>query len=138
MGGLDIKAIECANLIAEFEALRIERDLNGPTKVELLESRIAELEEQRDKIYLEVAGWIKDMQTYFPRATGLYDVIKEIENLETRNEWLKKRITYAEWDNKNGVSAHHSPPEDGFYDRNTHGEEFDFLQFVDFDIEAGK
>ncbi len=138
MGGLDIKAIECANRIAEFDALRLERYLNVPTKVEFLESRIAALEAQRDQIYLEVAGWIKDMQTYFPRATGLYDVIKEIENLETRNEWLKKRITYAEWDDKDGVSAHHSPPDCGFYDRNTHGYEFDFLQFVDFDIEAGK
>lgn len=77
-------AMEHAAREAELDRLQLEREINGPTQLEISRARIAELEIQRDQVYADAAEWIKDLQEYLPGATGLHDVYRGIEALESK------------------------------------------------------
>jgi hypothetical protein len=115
-------AMEQAAREAELDRLRLEREIEGPTQLEIAQKRIAELEMQRDQVYAEAAEWIKSLQEYFPGATGLHDVFRGIESMETKIEanasreaWINERVYYAEWFSKDGKTAHYQPDGDGCY-----------------------
>ena len=88
----EIRAFEQAQREALADALRLERAMNGPTPLELAKQRIAELESQRDEVYRDAAEWIRDLQEYFPGATGLHDVFKGIEKMESEREQFKHAL----------------------------------------------
>jgi len=88
--GIDSIVSEQLRREAEFDRLRLERELNGPTPLELAHKRIVELEALRDEIYRDVAEWIRDLQNYFPCAKGLHDVYRGIEAMEAEILALKR------------------------------------------------
>lgn len=77
---------------AHFDALRAERAANGPSELEIAQQRIKDLEAQRDSIYADVAGWLRDLQEYFPGATGLHDVFRGIEAMEVERDKFRAAI----------------------------------------------
>lgn len=142
---LEIKAFEQAQREALFDAMRAERAANGPTPLEIAQQRIRDLEAQRDSIYSDVAGWIKDLQDYFPGATGLLDVFNGIEAMEAkiaafeaRDAWMNARIDYAEYRDAADVPCHKQPIGEGFWSKIIHGDLFTFTDFIDQSIKAGK
>lgn len=79
----------------EFDALRIQRAMNGPTPLELAQQRITDLEQQRDDIAREIVEWVQDLQAYFPGASTMHDIYKGIEALEMKAAVLRGALTYA-------------------------------------------
>jgi len=77
---------------AHFDALRAERAANGPSELEIAQQRIKDLEAQRDSIYADVAGWLRDLQEYFPGATGQHDVFRGIEAMEVERDKFRAAI----------------------------------------------
>jgi hypothetical protein len=101
------------------------------------EERITALEAQRDEIYQEIAGWLRDARDYFPNAVGLHDVFRGIEAMEkqlaeykARMAWLDERVYYAEWQDKDGRHAQQQPGEQGYWDKDAMGEFFSFSEFT--------
>ena len=99
--------------------------------------RMADLQDALNSTYEEVAGWIDDLRTYFPKAEGMHDVYRGIEALqekiakfEAREKWMKERVYYAEWFDDQGRTAHHQAEEDGFYDHEKHGEYYGFTELI--------
>ena len=97
--------------------------------------------EQRDAIYAEVAGWVRDCQDYFPSVRGLHDVFCEIEKLQSRiavleasRKAMDAKIYYAEWLSKDGKRAGEKGVIDGVFDMDAHGEYFDFCEFFDKEV----
>jgi len=79
---LDYKRREA--MIAEFKRVADE----NITPLQLAQKRILELETERDETYREYAEMIRDLQGYFPDATGMHAVYKGIEALEAQRDKL--------------------------------------------------
>jgi len=92
---------------------------------------LPEVARQLAETQAEVASWIKDCQEYFPQAKGLHDIYRGIEKLQDRNTWLNERLYYAEFVDAQGKRAALQPADDGFYDADSHGVYFSFIEFVD-------
>lgn len=91
----EIRAFEQAQREALVDALRAERAAN-PSETDILRRRIAALEQERDETYREYAEMIRDLQEYFPGATGMHAVYKAIEALEAENHELKHALSLVE------------------------------------------
>jgi hypothetical protein len=88
----EIRAIEQAKREALVDALRAERAMN-PSESDILRQRIATLEQERDEAYREYAEMIRDLQEYFPGATGMHAIYKGIEAIESQRDSLKTAMT---------------------------------------------
>ena len=128
----------------EFDKLRLEREINGPTPLEYAKQRIAELEQHRDETAREISVWVADIQAYFPGAATMHDIYRGIEAMEAkiaayeaRDKWLNARVDYAEWQDKDGKPTSRQPEEDGYWQRETQGSHFTFTSFIDATIQEG-
>jgi hypothetical protein len=104
---------------------------------EVMSDRVAELEAQIEDIYAQVAGWIKDGQEVFPKAKGMRDIFfgikelqKKLESYKARMRWMDKRIYYAEWYDSKGRHSQQQPADEGYWDKETMSENFDFSEFI--------
>lgn len=148
----DERALNIDNIVseqlrreAEFDRIRLDRELNGPTPIELAQQRIAELEAQRDETEREISGWVQDLQAYFPGATTMHDIYRSIEAMEAkiavfkaRDVWMNARIDYAEYRDAAGVPCFSQPADDGYWNKSIHGDLFTFTDFIDQTIKIGK
>lgn len=80
----------------QIETSRAEREANGPTALELAQQRITALESQRDDMYLEMAGVVRDLQEYFHAATGMHDVYRGIESMEIQRTAMLDALRVTE------------------------------------------
>ena len=142
--GIDALVSEQQRREADFNRLRLDRAMNGPTPLEIAKQRIADLERQRDETAREITAWVVDIQAYFPGAATMHDIYRGIESLqdkiaayEARDKWLNERMDYAEWQDKDGKPTSRQPEEDGFWNRDLQGSDFTFTSFIDATIKEG-
>ena len=142
---IDSIASEQIKREAEFDALRLEREINGPTPLEIAKQRIDILESERDETAREITAWVADIQAYFPGATTMHDIYRGIEAMEAkiaayeaREAWLNERCYYAEWRDKEGRHAQKQEANDGYWGKEEMGEFFSFSEFIEQTIKEGK
>jgi DNA repair exonuclease SbcCD ATPase subunit len=89
---LDKKLFEQLKRDAIADALRVDREQNGLTPLEIAQMKIKALEQERAETHHEIIEWLRDLREYLPEATSLAGAILGIEKLEKQRDDLRQAL----------------------------------------------